>query len=63
VTPGKTVFEGNASEERLQAVQGIFLQAVEHIEKQYGSDAAATWTDEANEATPCSDQQFAGQPR
>ena len=40
--------EGEASEERLQAFQSVFLQAVDHIEKRYGSEKAAMWQDEAN---------------
>ena len=40
--------EGEASQERLQAMRGIFLQAINHIEKQYGSEKAAMWQDEAN---------------
>ena len=40
--------EGEASEERLQAIRSVFLQAIDHIEKQYGSESAAMWQDEAN---------------
>ena len=41
--------EGEASEERLQAMRSIFLQAIEHIEKRYGPEKAAMWQDEANQ--------------
>ena len=40
--------EGEASEERLQALRSVFLQAIDHIEKRYGSESAAMWQDEAN---------------
>ncbi len=40
--------EGEASEERLQAFRSVFLQAIDHIEKRYGSESAALWQDEAN---------------
>ena len=40
--------EGEASEERLQAIRSVFLQAIDHIEKRYGSEKAAMWQDEAN---------------
>ena len=40
--------EGEDSEERLQAMRSIFLQAIDHIEKRYGSEKAAMWQDEAN---------------
>ncbi len=40
--------EGEDSEERLQSMRSIFLQAIDHIEKQYGSEKAAMWQDEAN---------------
>ena len=40
--------EGEASKERLQAFRSVFLQAIDHIEKRYGSESAAMWQDEAN---------------
>ena len=40
--------EGEAREERLQAFRSVFLQAIDHIEKRYGSEKAAMWQDEAN---------------
>ena len=42
--------EGADSEERLQAIRTVFLQAIDHIEKQYGPESAAMWQDEANRA-------------
>jgi hypothetical protein len=42
--------EGAGSEERLQAIRTVFLQATDHIEKQYGLESAAMWQDEANRA-------------
>jgi len=41
--------EGEANEERLQAMRSIFLQAIDHIEKRYGAEKAAMWQDEANQ--------------
>ena len=46
----QTELEAAASEERLQAIQEVFIQAVEHIEKRYGLITATTWMEEANKA-------------
>ena len=40
--------EGEASEERLQAIRSVFLQAIDHIEERHGPESAAMWQDEAN---------------
>ena len=40
--------EGEARELRLQDIRSVFLQAIDHIEKRYGSESAAMWQDEAN---------------
>jgi len=40
--------EGEGSEERLQAMQSTFLQAIDHVEKRYGAEKATMWQDEAN---------------
>ena len=42
--------EGASSEERLQAIRTVFIQAIDHIEKRYGPESAAMWQDEANRA-------------
>ncbi len=42
--------EGAGSEERLKAIRTVFLQAIDHIEKQHGPESAAMWQDEANRA-------------
>ncbi len=41
--------DGEASEERLQAFRSVFLQAIDHIEKRYGSESATVWQHEANQ--------------
>jgi len=46
----QTELEAAASEERLQAIREIFMQAVEHIERRYGLATATTWMEEANKA-------------
>jgi len=46
----QTELEAEASEERLQAIRDVFIQAVEHIEKRYGLITATTWMEEANQA-------------
>ena len=46
----QTELEAAASEERLQAIREVFMQAVEHIEKRYGLITATTWMEEANKA-------------
>jgi hypothetical protein len=42
--------EGEGSDERLQAMQSTFLQAIDHVEKRYGPEKAMMWQDEANRA-------------
>lgn len=46
----QTELEAEASKERLQAIQEVFVQAVEHIEKRYGPITATTWMERANQA-------------
>jgi hypothetical protein len=43
-------FKGEANEEHLHAIRNVLMQAVDHIEKQYGPESAVTWLDEANRA-------------
>ncbi len=43
-------FEGETNEERLQAIRGVFMRAIEHIRERYGHESATMWLEEANQA-------------
>ena len=41
---------GEASEERLQAIREVFMQAADHIEKRFGLITGTKWMEQANQA-------------
>jgi hypothetical protein len=40
--------EGEASEERLEAIREVFMQAADYIEKNFGLIAGTKWMEQAN---------------
>ena len=42
--------EGEASEERLQVIRELFMQAAAHIEKRFGLITGTKWMEQANRA-------------